>query len=642
MTRIYSKERKVGKVRAAIYFLRVLKKFPSFKLFLLVLFWCWNFQAVYAQNPSPLETKITLRVSNERMDEVLRQIASKGGFSFSYSPDAIAVGSRVSLNASNQSVREILNVLFDGKVIFKERRKYIILQSAPEVAEKKPEAFYLNGYVIDETTGEKLPNASIYEPVTLASAVSNQYGYYKIKLPAQPERLRLEIRKEDYTGRSVEVLSHRNAYFSILLAPDTLRLVPLTRMAIRLDSLKLIVPREPKIVFRQDSSRPQIEIPVVVIVESPETDSVPPIQRQGKPTLTENLKDLRDGLVYALSTTRQAIHVENIQDSLHRPFQASLMPFIGTNRELSGNVVNDFSLNLLAGYSLGVDIAEAGLGFNLVRGDVCCFQAAGVANVVGREVKGVQAAGVANLVIGDFVGFQTATALNITAGNFHGIQLGGVNVAGGVLDGWQLFGAMNIANRVRRGHQVGFVNYADSSATVPFGYFSFVRLNGYRRLELTTDELNYGNITFKTGVRKFYNIFTFGTNAFLPNKPVGSIGYGIGTARYLGRRRRGDNRKTMLDLNFVASRVALEKKFLKQPYAVHTRLSLSLERKIGSRLALTVGPSLNLLFSPYTGLLRGNESSLPSVNVTTDANGEGSAYGWIGFQAGLRLCNRVL
>lgn len=571
------------------------------------------------------------------MDEVLRQISTKGGFSFSYSPDAIAVGSRVSLNASNQSVREILNVLFDGRVLFKERRKYIILQKAPEIAEKKPEVFYLNGYVIDETTGEKLPNASIYEPVTLASAVSNQYGFYKIKLPAQSEKLRLEVRKEDYTGRSVEVLSRSNTYFPITLIPDPLRPAPRTLS----DTIKVIAPREPRIAVRTDSSRPQIEIPVVVVAEATEPDSIIPIQRKQKTPLAENLRDLRDGLVYALSTARQAIHVENIQDSLHRPFQASLLPFLGTNRELSGNVVNDFSLNLLAGYSLGVDVAEAGLGFNLVRGDVCCFQAAGIANVVGREVKGVQAAGIANLVIGDFVGFQTAPAINITAGDFQGLQLGGLNVTGGALNGWQLFGAMNIANRVRSGHQVGFVNYADSSATVPFGYFSFVRINGYRRLELTTDELNYGNITFKTGVRKFYNIFTFGTNVFLPNKPIGSIGYGIGTAWYLGRSNRGDARKWMLDLNFVASRVALERKFLKAPYAVHPRLSLNLERRISPRLAFSVGPTFNLFFSPYTGLLRGNETRLPSIDVTTDANGEGSAYGWIGFQVGLRLCNRL-
>ena len=602
--------------------------------------WCWLPRAVCAQSTSLLETKITLRVSNERIDETLRQISARGGFSFSYSPDVIAVSSRVSLNASNQSVREILNVLFDGKVLFKERRKYIILQRTPEVAEKKPEVFYLNGYVIDEKTGEKLPNASIYEPVTLASAVSNQYGYYKIKLPAQSEKLRLEVRKEEYAGRSVEVAARQNAYLSITLAPDTIQPQPAPQVARLTDSL-VVVPREPRIVFRQDSSRPQIGIPVVVVSPETDPDSIIPIRRKEKKPLAEALRDLRDGLVYALSTARQAIHVENIQDSLHRPFQASLLPFIGTNHQLSGNVVNDVSVNLLAGYSLGVDMVEAGLGFNLVRGDVNGVQAAGVANVVGREVRGVQAAGVANLVIGDFEGVQASTALNITAGDFRGLQAGGVNVAGAKLDGWQIAAGLNIAGRVERGHQLGVINYADSSATVPFGYFSFVRINGYRRLELTTDELNYGNVTFKTGVRKFYNIFTFGTNAFLPNKPSGSIGYGLGTARYLGKRSQGDARKWMLNLDFVASRVALEKKFLKGPYAVNTRLSLNLERKISPRLALTVGPSLNLLFSPYRGLLKAGGASLPAFQVSSSDGGEGSTYGWAGFQVGLRLCNRL-
>ena len=54
----------------------------------------------------------------------------------------------------------------------------------------------------------------------------------------------------------------------------------------------------------------------------------------------------------------------------------------------------------------------------------------------------------------------------------------------GDLRGWQISGGVNIANRVLSGHQLGFVNYADSTAKVPFGFLSYVRLNGYRRLEL--------------------------------------------------------------------------------------------------------------------------------------------------------------
>lgn len=603
---------------------------PTRCFFLILLIGLQSLGSLYAQSASILESRITLRVTNERLDEVLRQISAKGGFSFSYSPDVIDISSRVSLNATNLSVREILNSLFAGTVSFKERRRYIILQKVVASSEKKAESFYLNGYVTDRLTGAKLPDASIYEPGTLVSTVSNQYGYYKIRLPAKSEKLHLEIRKEAYAGRSVAIVDRQDTFLTIALAPDTVRAMPTPT---------------PRIVNRPDSSiqaSPRIKIPVIVRVEPPSLpDTLTPIHRKERMPLDQTLATIRDGLVFALSTAKQAIHTENIGDTLYRPFQASLLPFIGTNQQLSGNVINDVSINLLAGYSLGVNLVEVGLGFNVVRWDVNGLQAAGIANLVGRQVNGVQVAGIANMAIGSMHGVQASAIINLTAEDSRGLQISAVNVTGRDLHGWQIASGLNVARTVHRGHQIGFVNYADSSATTPFGYFSFVRLNGYRRFELTTDELHYANLTFKTGVRKLYNIFTFGTSGFAPHKPLGSIGYGVGIARYLGRRRPGDVPNWMLDLNFVASRVALEKKLLKAPYAIHPRLSLNLERRISPRLALSVGPTFNLFFSPYTGLLRGDKTSLPSINVTMDAKGEGSAYAWIGFQAGLRLCNRL-
>lgn len=584
---------------------------------------------------------MSLRVQNVRLADALRTISTQGGFSFSYSPDAIAVDSRVSLDVTNRSVRELLNILFDGTVSFKERRHHIILQKATVLSEKKSEPFYLNGYVTDQATGEKLPDASIYEPVTLASAVSDRFGYYKIRLLAESEKLTLEVRKEAYAGRSIKVLTRKNTFLSLTLVP--LPVEPVAS-AVPRDSIVITYTPKTRPAIRRDSARSALELPGVVVISDVPRDSthITASIDSAKPIPLEvALQKFRDGLVYAFSTARQAIHAENIEDSLHRSFQASLMPFIGTNQQLSGNVVNDISVNFLAGYSLGVDLLEVGAGLNLVRRDVNGLQVAGLGNIVGRNVKGIQVAGLTNLVIGDAMGLQAATAINITAGNFRGVQLGAVNVTGEALEGWQLSSGINVARNVRSGHQVGFINYADSSATVPFGYFSFVRQNGYRRLELTTDELQYGNVTFKTGVRMFYNIFTFGTSAFLPNKPFGSIGYGVGTAHYLGRRRRGDDRKWMLNLDFVASRVALERRFLKSSYAVQTRLSMSLERKISPRLAFTVGPSLNLFFSPYQGLVTQQSDFATPFQTTFQSMEDGSLYGWVGFQAGLRFCNRL-
>lgn len=581
-----------------------------------------------AQSASILESRITLRVSNERLDEVLRKISAQGGFSFSYSPDVIDISSRVSLNATNLSVREILNSLFDGAVSFKERRRYVILQKVAASAEKKTDSFYLNGYVIDRITGAKLSDASIYEPLTLVSTVSNQYGYYKIRLPVHSEKIYLEIRKEAYVGRSIAIADRRDAFLTIALAADTVRAMS---------------PPAPRIVTRPDSVvkvPPRIEIPVLVRVDPPPPpDTLIPIQKKErqKVPLTQSLLTIRDGLIYALSTAKQAIHTENIGDTLYRPFQASLLPFIGTNHQLSGNVINDVSVNLLAGYSLGVNLFELGLGFNVVRWDVNGLQAAGIANLVGREVKGVQAAGVVNMAIGSVTGVQASGIVNLTAEDVRGLQISAVNVTGRNLYGWQIATGLNVARTVHRGHQVGFFNYADSSATTPFGYLSFVRLNGYRRFELTTDELNYANLTFKTGVRKLYNIVTVGTSGFAPHKPRGSIGYGFGAAWNLGHA----PRPWMLNAEYVASRLAVQRRFLKQPRVGHMRFTVALEKRISLRLALSVGPTFNLLFSPYDGLVRENALALGTRLNSGNSDSGRTTYGWIGFQAGLRLCNRM-
>ena len=138
-------------------------------------------------------------------------------------------------------------------------------------------------------------------------------------------------------------------------------------------------------------------------------------------------------------------------------------------------------------------------------------------------------------------------------------------------------------------------------------------------------------------MRKFYNIVTFGTSGFAPQKPLGSIGYGIGTAWNLGHA----PRPWMLNAEYVASRLAVQRQFLRQPRVGHMRVAVAVEKKISPRLALSVGPTFNLLFSPYEGLVRENALALGTRLNSGSSDSGRTTYGWIGFQAGLRLCNRL-
>jgi hypothetical protein len=571
-----------------------------------------------------LEKKISFKVVNEPLDKVLEKISNLGDFSFSYSPDVVDVRSNVTYQASNQSIREILTDLFKGKVTFKERRKYIILQKniAPE-ENKIPENFQLNGYIIDNRTGEKLANASIYESVTLASTVSNQYGYYRIKLPTAPATIRLEVRKEEYIGRSIPVVSRKDTYLPIKLTPDTIK------------TLTVLSPRATE---RIDRPAPKLEVPkapapvVVAIVE--DTSSTLATARQYD-KFKKTYQKVQSELISAFATARQAINTKNITDTLHRPFQASILPFLGTNHGLSGNIVNDVSINFIAGYSKGVNQFEIGAVANVVRENVKGFQLAGVSNIVGKDVTGFQYANIVNITLGNVHGFQGSNFINYTQGDFRGVQVAGVgNVIAANLDGWQLSTGYNYARTVRSGRQIGLINYADSTATVPFGMFSYVRQNGYRRYEFANNELNYFNFAFKTGVRRFYNIFALGFSGMADDKPLASVGYGFGTAQNLGR-------GWAINADLTGNVLFLKDQQIDEIPGVVLRFATSIEKKLGNRFALFAGPSLNIFTSSYTGILSAEGKGIRPIWIDGKPDGQKKGYGWVGFQVGMRFCNRI-
>ena len=583
-----------------------------------------SMSSVNADAQELLEKRISLRVNNEQIDQVLLKIGELGGFSFSYSPDVIDVKTRVSLQANNQSIREILNDIFKGKVSYKERRKYIILQNVAVKEDEVPENFNLNGYVTDKRTGEKLANASIYEPVTLASTISNQFGYYKIRLPTAPATLRLEVRKEDYVARSIPVSNRKDAYLPITLNPDTLK--PLSMLSIRMSQ-------------RPDSLYHKVEVlqyKTPVNNQAPADTSREAIVARNREKLKQTYQKVQNELVSAFASAKQAVNTRNINDTLYRHFQASLLPFLGTNHALSGNVVNDISINFIAGYSLGVKTLEIGAIMNVVRGNVTGFQLAGISNIVGNNVTGFQYANVLNITLGNFNGFQGSNLINYTGRDFHGFQVSGVgNVVVGSLNGYQFSAIYNFANNVEGGHQIGMINYANDSKTVPFGLFSYVRHNGYRRYEFASNEFNYFNFAFKTGVSRFYNVFSLGFNGLQDDKSLGTIGYGFGTSQNLGK-------GWAADAEGAINAVLLKNQDIDEIPAGLLRFSVNIEKKFGQRFALFAGPAVNLLFGKYTGLVNANGKGILKPIWMGDVPNSGTRnYGWIGFQAGIRFCNRM-
>src|SRR6185503_6583897 len=146
-----------------------------------------------------LERKITIAINDEKLPSALNRIGQLGKFSFSYNTALIQADQVITLEVREKSVREILNEIFKGSLRYKEKGNHIILTKAP-VAKTSPNTTVLiiSGYVEDNESGARVADASVYEKSTLTSSVTNEFGYYKIKLDRKEEPVSLSVSKKNY------------------------------------------------------------------------------------------------------------------------------------------------------------------------------------------------------------------------------------------------------------------------------------------------------------------------------------------------------------------------------------------------------------------------------------------------------------
>jgi len=596
---------------------------------LLLFFLLCIVQTSYPADTPLLERAITIVLQQERTDNALKRISEQGGFVFSYNPAIIDVSKVVSFSFRNKSVREILDEMFDGAVDYKQRKNYIILTKSENVSK---ETRLISGYVTDETTGERLKNVTVYDPATLTSTVTDDYGFFKLKIN-NPDAI-IAVNRMNYTDTTVAV-------------PDRMGLLRI-RIKNRTDRISTL------------------------------TDSL-----RGKITRLWKLKVLK----------LQDINIENVKDTLYRKTQISLVPFVGTNHKLSGNVINDYSFNIFGGYSLGVRKFEIGGLFNMVRGDVSGLQLAGYFNGVYGKRRGVQLAGFANatydsasgvqlagafnmnwnstsglsvsglinlthrnsgsamlagignVILGEQQGvhaaglfnfslknartFQLAGLSNLALRNMEGAQVGGLlNFTRKQMKGVQISGLINYATRIK-GIQVGFINISDSIKGTPIGFLSF-SLKGYHKIEISADEIFYTNVALKTGVRHFYNIFTAGIKPEKADQNFWTIGYGVGTAPKLTK---------WLSLNIDLTANQLSKGNFTKAVNMVNKIYLGLEAQVFPKASVFLGATLNAYvtdatFNNYTDIF---SDYRPKIFYDKTYRNDINMKMWWGVRAGVRF-----
>lgn len=560
-----------------------------------------------AQTVPPLERQVSISFNSLQIETALNRLSQEGKFTFSYSPAILNSNLMVSSEYTNKSVREIINGLLGVSISMKAKGNYIILTKAvpPTKKEVINNTVTITGYVTDGGTGEKISEVSVYNKKSLTGVITDQFGFFSITLDNPDQEAELFFSKRLFLDTLI-VLNSKVGFVNMVMEPETL-------IVAKVQNLK-------------DSAQ---EVDVAVTIKQPQVGSTP------SPATKRTFRDFLQQEIFSkniFSRKKGNVNVNNIKDPLHRDFQISFVPFVGTNHKLSGNVINDYSINVLGGYSMGTNKLEFGGLFNIDRRDVRVGQFAGLFNTVGGKTNGVQMAGLGNLTRKKVTAFQSAGLFNANIDSVNGVQLAGLfnvngrasqgvqmaglfnvqpshyegaqiagllNVATHQMHGTQVAGLINFAHNIH-GAQIGLINYADSIRGVPIGLMSLVS-NGYHKIEFSADEVFYVNAAFRTGVRQFYNILQAGikpesmngsTSLSLPmQENVWTFGYGVGTAPKLTK---------WLYLNFDLTANHVNKGSFTNSISLLNKLYLGLDFQVAKKFSITAGATLNGYLSDPT------------------------------------------
>jgi len=583
-----------------------------------------------------LSKNISLDVNRQRLDNVLEILSNKGDFYFSYNSKIVKKDSLVSVTVRNKTVKETLSLLFNNTYEFVESGNYVIIRKAPirmtmvtnkAVVEEK--IYSVSGYVFDEQSGVAITEASVYEKKQLASALTNDAGFFKLKLKSsKTSTATLFISKEFYEDTSIVIEPRHNQEITITMVPvekeeDKVTIAPEDYLVP--DSLKLTTDTVSRI------------------------SSVP----------LDSAKVERTGMGKFLLSTKQRVQTLNLNHFFTtRPVQVSLTPGLGSHGKMSGQVVNNFSLNVIGGYTAGTNGVEIGGVFNIDKKEVKYFQAAGVFNVDGGKMKGFQAAGVNNTVLDTSYGFQVAGINNLVKGKFAGFQVGGVynhvsdsvkgvqaagvanfarrklsgvqfagvgNVSNKETDGAQIAGVFNYSKKLR-GVQIGLINIADTSGGYSIGLINII-IKGYHKLSFSTNEIVNVNAAFKTGNSRLYSILQAGVNTGSDNR-IYSFGYGLGSELNLNKR------KTLsLNPELTAQYLYLGS----WDYTnILNRIHLNFNVKLGKYVSLFAGPAFSVYISDQKTALAGYRFPIPPSGYHIISFGN-QVTGWFGWNAGINF-----
>lgn len=524
---------------------------------------------------SMLQLPVTVHMHNRPLEKVLDTISKQGKFVFSYNSTLINSDSLVTISIKNKTVKQVLDLLFNQTLQYTPSGNYLILQKADFPAGSA--AWYISGYVQDAVTGEKINNASVYEQTHLVGTITNEEGFFRLRLKEKynySPTIDISISRVAYADTSVTVNPGRDNQLSIAIKPVSAELTPLV-------------------------IRSKIE---------------------------------KGWIAQLFITPAQSIQSMNLRNFFaNKPVQFSLTPGLGTHGNMSTQVVNRFSFNVLGGYTAGTKGLEVAGLFNINKKDASYVQVAGVSNTVGRHMKGLQVAGINNHVedsvkglqvagiintTGPVQGMQVAGIANITDSNVTGFQVAGIaNIVKGEMNGFQVAGILNRTRHIK-GFQVGLINLSDTLSGYSLALLTISK-NGYHKMLVYNSSLLDVNFAYKAGNKKLYSLIMGGASIGNGRKVYG-YGYALGTEIAVSKR---------VSITQELANQHLYNGRWQEIYSYRP----SFQWMIHKKLSFYAGPVL------YVGDTKTPDKGYGSLTPDRHLFSSNGTLGWLGWQAGIQL-----
>lgn len=159
------------------------------------------------------DPRITLRMKEVSLPEVLSEIERQAGVTFSYESSLLKELPKISFQVKDETLTDCLTRLFESyPIVYKVSGKIVILK-------RRQRQVTISGFVRDQASSESLIGASVYEVASRKGSATNSYGFFSLTLP--PGNIRLHASYIGYESCSFNFTElDRDTILNIELRPN--------------------------------------------------------------------------------------------------------------------------------------------------------------------------------------------------------------------------------------------------------------------------------------------------------------------------------------------------------------------------------------------------------------------------------------